>query len=110
MLAVDRAVFEQIKQQFQQNAAAWPRHGAALRAQPQLKVGDLVLEVVSGPVAALDKTVLGPFTVAEIRESGVVVLETGDTDFKDTVQFERHISNLALYLDKASVRAALGFQ
>lgn len=76
MLEVDLAVFDQIRQQFQQNAAAWPRRGAALRAQPQLKSGDLVLEVLSGPVASVAKSVLGPFRVVEVRESGVVVLVT----------------------------------
>lgn len=110
MLEVDLAVFEQIRQQFQQNAAAWPRRGAPLRAQPQLKAGGLVLEVLSGPVASLAKSVLGPFRVVEVRESGVVVLSTGDTAFKDTVVFKRHISNLARYLDKSSVRAALGLE
>ncbi len=73
-----------------------------------MKVGDLVLEVLSGPVAALDKSVLGPFRVVDLRDSGVVVLSTGDTAFKDAVLFKRHISNLARYLDKSSVRAALG--
>jgi hypothetical protein len=109
MLAVDRAIFDQIRQQFQHNAAAWPLRGAGLKArsQPKLKVGDLVLEVVSGPVAALDKAVLGPFKVVEIRDSGVVVLSTGDTAFKNAVLFKRHITNLARYLDKSSVRAAL---
>jgi hypothetical protein len=110
MLAVDRGFFEQIRQQFQQNAAAWPRRGAGLRAmsRPRLRPGDLVLEVLSGPVAALDKCVLGLFRVLEVRDSGVVVLSTGDTAFKDTVVFKRHISNLARYLDKSSVRAAMG--
>lgn len=97
MLEVDLAVFDQIRQQFQQNAAAWPRRGASLRAQPQLHAGDLVLEVLSGPVASLAKSVLGPFRVVEVRDSGVVVLSTGDTAFKDTVAFKRHISNLAGY-------------
>jgi hypothetical protein len=110
MLEVDLAVFDQIRQQFQQNAAAWPRPGAPLQKQPQLKAGDLVLEVLSGPVASLAKSVLGPFRVVEVRESGVVVLSTGDTAFKDTVVFKRHISNLARYLDRSSVRAALGLE
>ena len=110
MMAVDRAVFDQIRQQFQQNAVAWPLRGAGLRAKsrPELKVGDLVLEVLSGPVASLDRAVLGPFKVVEVRDSGVVVLSTGDTAFKVAVLFKRHISNLARYLDKSSVRAALG--
>ncbi len=73
-----------------------------------MKPGDLVLEVLSGPVAALGKSVLGPFRVVEVRDSGVVVLSTGNTAFKDTVVFKRHISNLARYLDKSCVRAALG--
>jgi hypothetical protein len=61
MLAIDKAVFDQIREQFRQHAAAWPLRGAGLRKLPELKVGDLVLEVLSGPVAALDKAVLGPF-------------------------------------------------
>jgi hypothetical protein len=110
MLEVDLMVFDQIRQQFQQNAAAWPHRGAPLRDLPQLRAGDLVLEVLCGPVAALAKSVLGPFRVVEVCESGVVVLSTGDTAFKDTVVFKRHISNLARYLDKSSVQAAMGFE
>jgi hypothetical protein len=107
MRAVDSAVFEQIKQQFRQNAAAWPRRGAGLRKKAVLKPGQLVLEVVSGPVATLDKSVLGPFRVLEVRDSGVVIVSTGDTAFKDTRTFTRHISNLAKFVDKSTVRAEL---
>lgn len=54
MMGFDLFVFEQIRRQFQQNAAAWPRRCAGLRARswPPLTPGDLVLEVLSGPVAA----------------------------------------------------------
>jgi hypothetical protein len=40
MLAVDKAVFDQIREQFRQNAAAWPLRGAGLRKLPELKVGE----------------------------------------------------------------------
>lgn len=111
MLAVDRAVFDQIQQQFRRNAADWPHCGKVrARSQPKLKAGDLVLEVLSGSVASLDQAVRGLFRFVEVHDSGVVVLRTGDPAFRDTVLFKRHISNLARYLDKASVRAACGLR
>lgn len=103
----DAAVFQSIRQQFAKNAAAWPLRGGSRRQPPELKAGDLVLEVVSGPVAALGEAVKGPFRVVEVRGNGVVVLTTGSTDFKQAVHFTRHISNLARYLDRSSVRSAL---
>jgi hypothetical protein len=102
----DASVFQAIRQQFAKNAAAWPLRGGSRRAPVQLKPGDLVLEVVSGPVAALGEAVKGPFRVVELRGNGVVVLTTGRTDFRQAVQFTRHISNLARYLDRFSVRSA----
>lgn len=103
----DATVFQAIRQQFAKNAAAWPLRGGSSRELAQLKPGDLALEVVSGPVSTLGEAVKGPFRVVEVRGNGVVVLTTGSTDFKQAVHFTRNIGNLARYLDRASVRAAM---
>jgi hypothetical protein len=105
--AFDASVFQAIRQQFAKNAAAWPLRGGSRREPVQVKPGDLVLEVVSGPVPTLGEAVKGPFRVVEVRGNGVVVLTTGSTDFRQAVHFTRHISHLARYLDRASVRSAL---
>jgi hypothetical protein len=101
----DLSVFQSIKRQFAKNAAAWPMRGGSRREPGQLKPGDLALEVVSGHVSTLGEAVKGPFRVVEVRGNGVVVLTTGSTDFKQAVLFTRHISTLARYLDRSSVRA-----
>jgi hypothetical protein len=81
--------------------------GGSRREPALLQPGDLALEVVSGPVSTLGEAVKGPFWVVEVRGNGVVVLTTGGTAFKQAVLFTRHISNLARYLDRSSVRASL---
>lgn len=107
----DASVFQSIRQQFAKNAAAWPLRGGTPRSAPvDLRAGDLVLEVVSGPVPALGEAVKGPFRVLEVRGNGVVILSTGSTDFKAAAPFSRHISNLARYLDKYTVREGLARQ
>jgi hypothetical protein len=58
-------------------------------------------------VSTLGEAVKGPFRVVEVRGNSVVVLTTGSTDFKHAVLFTRHISTLARYLDRSSVRATL---
>jgi hypothetical protein len=103
----DLSVFQSIKRQFAKNAAAWPMRGGSRREPALLQPGDLALEVVSGPVSTLGEAVKGPFRVVEVRGHGVVVLTTGGTAFKPAVLFTRHISNLARYLDRSSVRASL---
>jgi transposase InsO family protein len=107
----DASVWQSIRSQFAKNAAAWPLRGGTPRLPPvQLKPGDLVLEIVSGPVPALGEAVKGPFRVVQVRDNGVVVLTTGSTGFRDAVCFKRHVSNLARYLDKSCVRSALALQ
>jgi hypothetical protein len=66
-----------------------------------------VLEVVSGPVANLGDGVRGHFCVVEVPDIDVVLLSTGSPVFCDAAAFTRHISNLARYRDKRSVRATL---
>jgi hypothetical protein len=109
LAAYDQEVFGRIQQQFARNARAWPLRGARRQASGSVvfKPGDLVLEVVSGPVANLGDGVRGPYRVLEVRDNGVVLLSTGSTGFRDAAAFTRHISNLARYLDKSSVRAAV---
>jgi hypothetical protein len=109
LAAYDQDVFGRIQQQFARNARAWPLRGGGRKASGTVtfQPGDLVLEVVSGPVANLGDGVRGPFRVVEVRDNGVVLLSTGSTGFRDAAAFTRHISNLACYLDKSSVCAAL---
>ena len=97
LAVVDQDVFARIKQQFQRNARAWPLRGArrTVDSSVSFNKGDLVLEVVSGPVANLGDGVRGPFRVLEVRDNGVVLLTTGSTGFRDAAAFTRHISNPA---------------
>jgi hypothetical protein len=103
----DLSVFQSIRKQFAKNAAAWPSRGGRRRELAQLKPGDLVLEVVSGPVPTLGEAVKGPFRVVEVRGNGVVIVATGGTAFKQAELFPRNISSLAKFYDKASVRSSL---
>jgi hypothetical protein len=109
LASMDQEVFGRIQQQFARNARAWPLRGGRRRSDAAVafQPGDLVLEVVSGPVPNLGDGVRGPFRVLEVRDNGVVLLSTGSTGFRDAAAFTRHISNLARYLDRRSVRAAL---
>jgi hypothetical protein len=95
--------------QFQRNARAWPLRGAhrTVDSSVSFKTGDLVLEVVSGPVANLGDGVCGPFRVLEVRDYGIVLLSTGSTGFRDAAACTRHISNLGRCLDKHSGHAGL---
>lgn len=63
LTAVDQDVFVRIKQQFPRNARAWPLCGACrtIDSSVTFHEGNLVLEVVSGPVANLGDGVRGPF-------------------------------------------------
>jgi len=104
---MQQSVLSGIKQQFQSNAAAWPRRGGKRRVDESvvIKPGDLVLEVISGPVASMEDGVKGPFRVVEIKDNGVVVLSTGVAAFKDAILFKRHLSNLVKYHTKWSLVA-----
>jgi hypothetical protein len=102
--AFDASVSKAIRQQFAQNAAAWPSRGASRREPVQLKPGDFVLEVVSGPVPFLGDAVKGPFRVVEVRGNSVVVLTS--TDFRRAEQFARHIRSLAQCWDRRLQTAA----
>jgi hypothetical protein len=109
MAAMDQDVFGRIQQQFARNARAWPLRGGRRKSADSvaLQLGDVVLEIVSGPVANLGDGVRGPFHALEVHDNGVVLLSTGSTSFCDAAAFTRHISNFARHLDKRSVRAAL---
>jgi hypothetical protein len=83
--------FSLFASKFAKNATAWPSRGGSRRELAQLKPGDLVLEVVSGPVATLGEAVKGPFRVVEVRGNGVVIVATGGTAFKQAELFPRNI-------------------
>jgi hypothetical protein len=108
----DAVVFQRIRMQFYKNARQWPlchdtRKGR-LCATP-LQVGDWVLEVLSGPVPALQDQVKGPFVVLVFcgEDQQIAILSTGGTAFKDPVVFKRHDSNLARYYAKHHLRRVL---
>lgn len=103
---MQQSVLSGIKQQFDRNAAAWPRRGDFSKrpASPGFQVGDYVLEVVSGPVGSFAEGVKGPWIVKEIRGNGTVVLSTGKTDFKDVILFTRHVANLVKYHTRWSLQ------
>lgn len=73
------------------------RGANAQRTGYDVKVGDLVLEVLSGPVPCMHESVKGPFRVVQVGSNGTVWLSTGGTQFKEAATFPRHVSNLALY-------------
>jgi hypothetical protein len=78
MAAMDQDVFSRIWQQFAVNAAAWPLRGAnAQRTGYDVKVGDLVLEVLSGPVPCMHESVKGPFRVVQVGSHGTVLVVHG---------------------------------
>jgi hypothetical protein len=58
-------------------------------------------------VANLGDGVCGPFRVFNVCDNGTVLLTTGSTGFCKASAFMCHVSNLARYLDKRFVRAAL---
>lgn len=105
LLDRDADVFDRIQRQFQRNAAHWPSRFDNVRPRLRgghLSVGDWVLELVSGPVPSLQSRVKGPYKVVAFEGPGgqIVVLQTGRTEFKEPVQFKRHISTLAKYVAK----------
>jgi hypothetical protein len=105
LLDRDVEVFDRIRAQFQRNAAHWPSRFDSARQQGQgepLRVGDWVLEILSGPVPSLHARVLGPFRIVDFTGPGgqIALLQTGRTEFLEPRQFQRHISNLAKYTAK----------
>lgn len=64
--------------------------------------GDWVLELVTGPVSALEAQVKGPVMLLELCGPGqqTAVLQTGGTGFKEQLKFTRHVRNLARYYAK----------
>jgi hypothetical protein len=105
LLDRDVEVFDRIRAQFQRNAAHWPSRFDSARQQGQgepLRVGDWVLEILSGPVPSFHARVLGPFRIVDFMGPGgqIALLQTGRTEFLEPRQFQRHISNLAKYTAK----------
>jgi hypothetical protein len=105
LLGYDADVFQKIQTQFFKNSRHWPlRHSSKdKRTQSQpLRVGDWVLEVVSGPVPALHEGVRGPYLIVGFTgaEKEVALLQTGGTAFKAPTVFKRHVGNLSKYYAK----------
>ncbi len=105
----DAIVLDIIKAQFQRNAAHWPMRLDKVRKRLQgqhLVVGDWVLEMVPGPVPALESGVKGPFLLVDLVGPGsqIAVLETGATEFKSARRFQRHVGNLAKFYAKHHLR------
>lgn len=105
LLDRDAEVFDRIREQFDRNAAHWPARLDNVRKRLQherLSVGDWVLELVSGPVAALESRVKGPYLIVDFagQHNELAVLETGRTEFKAPRRFTRHVSTLAKYFAK----------
>ena len=78
------------------------RHARKIGKSQQLQPGDLVLELDSTP-GPLRAKARGPYIVKTVKPNGTVVLTSGETNFKDRVDFERHISLLSKYYDKSNV-------
>jgi hypothetical protein len=98
-------VFDRIRAQFDRNAAHWPTRLDNVRKRLQherLAVGDWVLELVSGPVPALESRVKGPYLIVDFvgQNKELAVLQTGSTEFKAPRRFSRHVSTLAKYFAK----------
>ncbi len=101
---LDEHALLEIEGQFRRNALDWHlRHAQKIGKHQQLRTGDLVLELdtTPGPLRAKAR---GPYVVKAIKSNGTVVLTSGETDFKDKVDFERHISLLSKYYDKSNVQ------
>jgi len=105
LLDRDADVFDRIQRQFQRNAAHLPSRFDNVRPRScgeHLSVGDLVLELVLGPVPSLQSRAKVPYKIMAFEGPGgqIAVLQTGRTEFKEPVQFKRHISTLAKYVAK----------
>ena len=100
--AIDEAVFANIRHQFARNAAALQRRRAAARRlsvrHHPLRVGDLVLELLESAVSPLHAACKGPFRIVSVSQDGTIAtLETGDTHFKSSKRYRRHLSRLTKY-------------
>jgi hypothetical protein len=74
---------------------------AKKRANPSLKIGDLVMELppASGPLCTNLK---GPFLVVDLNvNENIAVLQTGGTANKAKRLFKRHTSHLIPFKDKS---------
>ena len=77
------------------------------RKNPDLNVGDLVLEVAPGR-GPLQTNTRGPFLIVDLDDSRThATLSTGTTQFKDARLFNRYTSHLVLFKAKPPA-AALG--
>ena len=105
---VDKAVFASIRRQFQRSAAKLERRRAAARRKRGRKAeciqpGDLVLEILDSAPSALHAACRGPFEVVRLTHRGkAAVLRTGETAFRESQEYLRHISRLAKYYHKGS--------
>jgi hypothetical protein len=107
---LDARALQGIRKQFDNNRKYWAKRCSdfSRKAAHNLAVGDLVLEVDDRPDTALNSRVRGPYTVVALEMDGALaVLETGRTQFKSGLRFRRHVSNLARFYDKRSVRTGV---
>ncbi len=103
---LDATALKLINQQFCKNKAALERGRLNLRAQrrgKRISVGDLVLGLddTSGSLSAQAR---GPYGVIGLKGHSAL-LQTQDTNFKDSQSFQRHLSRLAVYFDKHGLRS-----
>jgi hypothetical protein len=88
-----------IRDKFHKAAERRLRAHTSKRTQPDLKPGDLVIELPNQK-GTLQTNTKGPFKVVQINRLGThALLETGATQDKDNIQFVRHTSHLAPYRD-----------
>jgi hypothetical protein len=105
---VDKAAFESIRRQFRRSAQRLERRRAAAkltraRQAERIRPGDYVLELLDSAPSALHAMCRGPFEVLRLTHKGhVAVLRTGETAFRDSQQYLRHVSKLAKYYHKGS--------
>ena len=106
---VDKAVFESIRRQFRRSAERLERRRAAAKARrrarcaERIQPGDYVLEILDSAPSALHAACRGPYKVARLIHRGAIaVLETGETAFRDSQLYLRHVTRLAKYYHKYS--------
>ena len=91
---LDQHALLEIVSQFMHNALDWHlRHMQKFGKRQRLKPGDLLLELDTTP-GSLRAKARGPYLVKAVKPNGTVVLTSGETVFKDRVDFERHIGSL----------------
>lgn len=89
-----------LEQRMHKHIMARQKHLSRKHKQPQLKVGDLVMELPpsSGP---LSTNIKGPFLVMDLNvNQNIAILQTGGTANKPKRLFKRHTSHLVVFKDK----------